>query len=271
MSPDTTGGRVNVNTAMSNRAAADAAAHDGGRATAPETMPHLDHHHASAQRAGSPRGGDCARHRSSVPSAARADPRRRCLTGRLRCHAAGDRRLPRRPRSGGSAHHASLARGQGRALRDGISATGDLIVSGRRPRVRPGRATRAAAADARRPGRRRSSAPASCGEPHRVAVLWHSVGNRMLTTLSNMLHQPEPDRHGDLLQGRSAARCCRRCACARDRFGFEPEVTAKVAQARRAHLRGADQLLRPHLRRRARRSAGRTGSRRCGTSCASTA
>ena len=35
-----------------------------------------------------------------------------------------------------------------------------------------------------------------------------------------------------------------------NRFGFEPEITAKIAKraGRLAHLRGPDQLLRPHLR-----------------------
>ena len=34
-----------------------------------------------------------------------------------------------------------------------------------------------------------------------------------------------------------------------DRFGFEPEITARLARAGRPHLRGADQLLRTHVRR----------------------
>ena len=33
-----------------------------------------------------------------------------------------------------------------------------------------------------------------------------------------------------------------------ERFGFEPEITAKVAKGKLAHLRGPDLLLRPHLR-----------------------
>ena len=40
-------------------------------------------------------------------------------------------------------------------------------------------------------------------EARRVLYFWHSLGNRLLTTLSNMIDQPEPDRHGDLLQGLS--------------------------------------------------------------------
>ena len=53
------------------------------------------------------------------------------------------------------------------------------------------------------------------------------------------VHQPEPDRHGDLLQGlppRGASRASRSRA---NRFGFEPEVTAKIARKRRRPPRGA--------------------------------
>ncbi len=38
------------------------------------------------------------------------------------------------------------------------------------------------------------------GETHRVLFFWHYVGNRFLTLLSNMFTNPEPHRHGDLLQ-----------------------------------------------------------------------
>ena len=38
-------------------------------------------------------------------------------------------------------------------------------------------------------------------EYHRVLYFWHSMGNRFLTLLSNMLTEPESDGHGDLLQG----------------------------------------------------------------------
>ena len=49
-----------------------------------------------------------------------------------------------------------------------------------------------------------------------------------------------------------------------DRFGFEPEMTAKVAQHERPHLRSGDFLSRPDLRRRERKSAAGTDSGRCG-------
>jgi glycosyltransferase involved in cell wall biosynthesis len=35
--------------------------------------------------------------------------------------------------------------------------------------------------------------------PHRVLYFWNSVGNGILTFLSNMFTKPEPVRHGDLL------------------------------------------------------------------------
>ena len=52
-----------------------------------------------------------------------------------------------------------------------------------------------------RPGRRRLRLAVPGGEPHRVLYFWHSVGNRFLTLAVEHVHQPEPHRHGDLLQG----------------------------------------------------------------------
>lgn len=67
--------------------------------------------------------------------------------------------------------------------------------------------------------------------PHRVLLFWHSVGNRILTTLSNMftdLNLTDMETcykvfRADILQ---------RIVLREDRFGFEPEFTAKVARAR---------------------------------------
>jgi len=69
------------------------------------------------------------------------------------------------------------------------------------------------------------------GGPHRVLLFWHSVGNRFLTTLSNMLTDLNLTDmetcykafRADLLQ---KLRLCE------NRFGFEPEFTAKIARAR---------------------------------------
>ncbi|HKY66843.1 MAG TPA: glycosyltransferase family 2 protein [Acidimicrobiales bacterium] len=65
--------------------------------------------------------------------------------------------------------------------------------------------------------------------PHRVLYYWHSVGNRFLTTLSNMF------TNLNLTDMETCYKVFRReviqsLHLEEDRFGFEPEVTAKVAQ-----------------------------------------
>jgi SAM-dependent methyltransferase len=65
-------------------------------------------------------------------------------------------------------------------------------------------------------------------EPHRVLYYWHSVGNRFLTTLSNMASNL------NLTDMETCSKAFRREVIQsidlhEDRFGFEPEVTAKVA------------------------------------------
>lgn len=66
------------------------------------------------------------------------------------------------------------------------------------------------------------------GEPHRVVYFWHMVGNRFLTLFSNALTNINLTdmetcyklvRH-DVMQ---------RITLEEDRFGFEPEITAKLA------------------------------------------
>jgi glycosyltransferase involved in cell wall biosynthesis len=66
--------------------------------------------------------------------------------------------------------------------------------------------------------------------PHRVLYFWHSVGNRFLTTLSNMF------TNLNLTDMETCYKAFRRdviqsVVVEEDRFGFEPEVTAKVARA----------------------------------------
>ena len=66
--------------------------------------------------------------------------------------------------------------------------------------------------------------------PHRVLYYWHSVGNRFLTTLSNMF------TNLNLTDMETCYKVFRReviqsLTIEEDRFGFEPEVTAKVARA----------------------------------------
>jgi len=66
------------------------------------------------------------------------------------------------------------------------------------------------------------------GESHRVLYFWHSVANRALTLLSNMctnLNLSDMEVCYKLLR-RDVARAI---TIEEDRFGFEPEITAKVA------------------------------------------
>jgi len=66
-------------------------------------------------------------------------------------------------------------------------------------------------------------------EPHRVLYFWHSVGNRFLTLLSNMF------TNLNLTDVETCYKAFRReiiqgIAIEENRFGFEPEITAKVAR-----------------------------------------
>ena len=98
------------------------------------------------------------------------------------------------------------------------------------------------------------------GQPHRVLYFWHSVGNRFLTTASNMF------TNLNLTDMETCYKAFRReviqsIEIEEDRFGFEPEITAKVAAARLARLRGRHLATPAAPTPRARRSAGRTASR----------
>jgi glycosyltransferase involved in cell wall biosynthesis len=67
--------------------------------------------------------------------------------------------------------------------------------------------------------------------PHRVLLFWHSVGNKVLTTLSNMftdLNLTDMETCYKVFRSEILERIKLR----EDRFGFEPEFTAKVARAR---------------------------------------
>lgn len=67
------------------------------------------------------------------------------------------------------------------------------------------------------------------GGPHRVLFFWHSLGNRFLTTLSNMLTNLNLS---DMETGYKAFRreALEGITLCSDRFGIEPELTAKVAR-----------------------------------------
>ena len=67
------------------------------------------------------------------------------------------------------------------------------------------------------------------GGAHRVLYFWHSVGNRVLTTLSNAVTNLNLT---DMEVGYKVFRTevLRQVRLVSDRFGFEPEITVKVAK-----------------------------------------
>jgi glycosyltransferase involved in cell wall biosynthesis len=74
------------------------------------------------------------------------------------------------------------------------------------------------------------------GESHRVLYFWHYVANKLLTTLSNMF------TNLNLTDMETCYKVFRREVLAdlhlkSDRFGFEPEITAKVAKRRKPSWR----------------------------------
>ena len=69
------------------------------------------------------------------------------------------------------------------------------------------------------------------GEPHRVLYFWHTVGNKFLTFLSNMFTNLNLT---DMEVCYKAFRrpVLERIAVKSNRFGFEPEITQKIAKQR---------------------------------------
>jgi glycosyltransferase involved in cell wall biosynthesis len=69
------------------------------------------------------------------------------------------------------------------------------------------------------------------GEQHRVLFFWHMIGNKLLTLFSNMM------TNLNLTDMETCLKVFRRdilqqITLKEDRFGFEPEITAKVARLR---------------------------------------
>jgi glycosyltransferase involved in cell wall biosynthesis len=67
------------------------------------------------------------------------------------------------------------------------------------------------------------------GRPHRILFFWHSIGNKFLTFLSNAFSNL------NLTDMETGFKCFRReiiqqLSLKEDRFGFEPEVTQKIAR-----------------------------------------
>jgi len=68
------------------------------------------------------------------------------------------------------------------------------------------------------------------GGPHRVLYYWHSVGNRLLTTYSNMLtnlNLTDMETCYKAMRGEVARSLVPKLTA--QRFGFEPEITARLA------------------------------------------
>jgi glycosyltransferase involved in cell wall biosynthesis len=67
------------------------------------------------------------------------------------------------------------------------------------------------------------------GKPHRILFFWHSVGNKFLTGLSNMLtnlNLTDMETCYKLF----SSEIIKNIRLKENRFGFEPEVTAKIAR-----------------------------------------
>jgi glycosyltransferase involved in cell wall biosynthesis len=73
------------------------------------------------------------------------------------------------------------------------------------------------------------------GTPHRVLFFWHSIGNRLLTSLSNLFNDLNLT---DMETGYKLfdTKLIQGLELKERRFGFEPEVTSKIARIRNVRI-----------------------------------
>jgi glycosyltransferase involved in cell wall biosynthesis len=128
--------------------------------------------------------------------------------------------------------HKSVNEGKGAALRDGFKlATGEIVIiqdadleydpSDYVKLVEPIVRNKADVVFGSR----------FIGEPHRVLYFWHTLGNKFLTSFSNMftnLNLTDMEVCYKVFRKEILDRIEVKCG----RFGFEPEITAKIAKHR---------------------------------------
>ena len=166
------------------------------------------------------------RPRARLAAGARARHRRRRLRPTTRCQTvAGDRRPARarvraadQPRARARRCGAASARCSRRTSSCRTPTSSTTPPSTRRARSRCSTATPTSC----------TARGSSAATPHRVLYYWHSVGNRFLTTTSNMFTNLNLT---DMETCYKAFRLevLRSVEIEEDRFGFEPEITAKIA------------------------------------------
>lgn len=73
------------------------------------------------------------------------------------------------------------------------------------------------------------------GNPHRILFFWHTIGNRILTFISNMFTDLNlTDMETCYKMFKSSV--IKNIRLKEKRFGFEPEVTAKIAKIPRIRI-----------------------------------